>query len=41
MHTRPLTHQGYALIEYARKEEAEAAIKDTDGTEFLEKKIHT
>ncbi|BEI87043.1 hypothetical protein CcaverHIS002_0703890 [Cutaneotrichosporon cavernicola] len=32
---------GYALIEYARKEEAEAAIKETDGTEFLEKKIHT
>ncbi|CAK9782144.1 RNA-binding domain-containing protein [Cutaneotrichosporon oleaginosum] len=32
---------GYALVEYSRKEEAEAAIKETDGTEFLEKKIHT
>lgn len=33
--------QGYALIEYANKEQAEAAIKETDGTEFLEKKINT
>ncbi|KAL1410916.1 hypothetical protein Q8F55_001859 [Vanrija albida] len=32
---------GYALIEYANKEQAEAAIKETDGTEFLEKKIST
>ncbi|RSH85807.1 uncharacterized protein EHS24_003987 [Apiotrichum porosum] len=32
---------GYALIEYALKSEAEEAIKATDGTEFLEKKIHT
>ncbi|EJT45510.1 hypothetical protein A1Q1_05956 [Trichosporon asahii var. asahii CBS 2479] len=32
---------GYALIEYATKEEAEAAIKATNGTEFLEKKINT
>jgi RNA-binding protein 8A len=31
--------QGYALIEYASKEEAEAAIKGTSGTEFLEKTI--
>jgi hypothetical protein len=27
------------LIEYASKEEAEAAIKGTSGTEFLEKTI--
>ncbi|KAL7423668.1 hypothetical protein Q5752_001250 [Cryptotrichosporon argae] len=32
---------GYALIEYALKSEAEAAIKGTDGTTFLEKTIHT
>jgi RNA-binding protein 8A len=33
-------HQGYALIEYAQKEEAEKAIKETSGTTFLEKTIH-
>jgi RNA-binding protein 8A len=33
--------QGYALIEYAKKEEAESAIKGTTGTEFLEKTITT
>jgi len=32
--------QGYALIEYAQKEEAEKAIKETSGTTFLEKTIH-
>jgi RNA-binding protein 8A len=32
--------QGYALIEYAQKAEAEEAIKATDGSEFLEKTIH-
>jgi hypothetical protein len=35
-----LTIQGYALIEYAQKEEAEKAIKETSGTTFLEKTIH-
>jgi hypothetical protein len=29
------------LIEYAEKSEAEAAIKGTNGTEFLEKTITT
>jgi len=33
-------NQGYALIEYAQKEEAEKAIKETSGTTFLEKTIH-
>jgi RNA-binding protein 8A len=38
----PLTNpQGYALIEYALKSEAEEAIKATDGSEFLEKTINT
>jgi RNA-binding protein 8A len=36
-----LTCQGYALIEFAQKEEAERAIKETSGTTFLEKTIHT
>lgn len=35
------TFQGYALIEYALKEEAEKAIKGTNGTTFLEKTIAT
>lgn len=29
------------MIEYALREEAERAIKETDGTTFLEKEIHT
>lgn len=33
--------QGYALIEYSKKEEAEKAIKETTGTTFLEKTIST
>ncbi|WRT65869.1 uncharacterized protein IL334_002820 [Kwoniella shivajii] len=32
---------GYALVEFAEKEQAEKAIKDTDGTTFLEKTIKT
>ncbi|WVR05687.1 hypothetical protein IAU60_002711 [Kwoniella sp. DSM 27419] len=32
---------GYALIEYREKEQAEKAIKGTDGTTFLEKTIKT
>ncbi|ORY28624.1 hypothetical protein BCR39DRAFT_534493 [Naematelia encephala] len=32
---------GYALIEFATKEEAEKAIKGTNGTTFLEKTIST
>ncbi|WWD18098.1 hypothetical protein CI109_102546 [Kwoniella shandongensis] len=32
---------GYALVEYAEKEQAEKAIKETDGTTFLEKTIRT
>lgn len=40
-HISVLTDQGYALIEFATKEEAERAIKETSGTEFLEKTIHT
>jgi hypothetical protein len=40
-HHQSLTNdQGYALIEYAQKEEAEKAIKETSGTTFLEKTIH-
>jgi hypothetical protein len=35
-----IDNQGYALIEYAQKEEAEKAIKETSGTTFLEKTIH-
>lgn len=38
---QPLTLQGYALVEFALKSEAEAAIKATDNTEFLEKTINT
>ena len=33
--------QGYALVEFAMKSEAEAAIKGTDRTTFLEKEIRT
>jgi RNA-binding protein 8A len=33
--------KGYALVEYALKEEAEKAIKGTTGTTFLEKTITT
>jgi hypothetical protein len=33
--------QGYALVEYATKAEAEAAIKGTNNTEFLEQTIRT
>jgi RNA-binding protein 8A len=33
--------KGYALIEFAKKEEAEAAIKGTNGTKFLEERITT
>jgi RNA-binding protein 8A len=36
-----LTGQGYALIEFAQKSEAEDAIKGTDKTTFLEKEIRT
>ncbi|WVN85635.1 uncharacterized protein L203_100784 [Cryptococcus depauperatus CBS 7841] len=32
---------GYALVEYKKKEEAEKAIAETDGTTFLEQTIHT
>ncbi|ORX34155.1 hypothetical protein BD324DRAFT_636871 [Kockovaella imperatae] len=32
---------GYALIEYANRDEAEKAIKGTNNTEFLEKTIKT
>ena len=33
--------QGYALVEFAMKSEAEAAIKGTDKTTFLEQEIRT
>lgn len=33
--------KGYALIEYGTREEAEKAIKETDGQTFLEKTIQT
>lgn len=33
--------QGYALVEFALKEEAEKAIKGTTGSTFLEKTITT
>ncbi|KAK6907531.1 RNA-binding protein 8A [Kwoniella mangroviensis CBS 10435] len=32
---------GYALIEFPEKEQAEKAVKGTDGTTFLEKTIKT
>ncbi|WVQ71185.1 hypothetical protein IAR50_000710 [Cryptococcus sp. DSM 104548] len=32
---------GYALIEYETRQEAEKAIAETDGTQFLEQTIHT
>jgi RNA-binding protein 8A len=32
--------KGYALVEYATKEEAEAAIKEADNSEFLGNNIH-
>lgn len=32
--------KGYALIEYANQEEAEAAIKGLDGTDFVDHTIH-
>jgi RNA recognition motif-containing protein len=34
------TTQGYALIEYAKAEEAEEAIKKLNGAEFMDKKIN-
>jgi len=32
--------KGYALVEYETKEEAEEALKATDGTDFMESVIH-
>lgn len=33
--------QGYALVEFAEKNQAEKAVKGTDNTTFLEKTIRT